>query len=213
MATFYVGPRPVLKGQNTKGMVNPYTSLSGKAKGSGTYSYYSLYSTSHILDGAPDRNHTPGTGYFPGDVFLSQLFNGTGDTLYIHPLSGTFQDGAHYSGSRFRPMEYKGLTGAKAFPSTFGHIERENDYKTRQYRFKGVASALVFANTGHSYGRTDAQGAPASFGFFLPDDYQGVASAKIFPESYGQTIPTDYNHNYGKNKIQEWRGVASAKAL
>lgn len=209
MATFYVGPRPVLKGQNTNSMVNPYTSMTGKAKGKGTYSYYPLYSTSHILDGAPDNHHIPGTGYFPGDVFLSQIFKGS--TLYIHPLSGTFPDGsATYDGARFRPMEFKGLSGAKAFPTTFGHIERENDYKLRQYRFKGVASAEAFANTGHALGRTDAQGAPASFGYFIPEDYQGVASAKIFPSGYGEAYtPSDY----GRQQVQQWKGVPSAKAL
>ena len=211
MATFYVGPRPVLKGQNTNEMVNPYTSLSGKAKGTGTYSHYPLYSTSQMLNGAPDNNHTPGTGYFPGDVFLSQIFNGS--TLYIHPLSGTFPDGtATYDGARFRPMEFKGLTGAQAFPAAFGHVERENDYKVRQYTFKGVTSAQAFANTGHA-ARTDAQGAPSTFGLFRPDEYQGVASAVVFPTAYGQAIPAGYDNNYGKNKVQEWRGVASSKAL
>ena len=32
MTTFYVGPRPVLRGQNSKDMVNPYVSMTGKAK-------------------------------------------------------------------------------------------------------------------------------------------------------------------------------------
>lgn len=209
MATFYTGPRPVLKGQNTNEMVNPYTSMTGKAKGSGTYSYYPLYSTSHVLDGAPDNHHVPGTGYFPGDVFMSQLFSGLGDTLYVHPLAGTFQDGAQYSGARFRPMEYKGLTGAVAFPSTFGHEERQNDYKVRQYRFKGVASAEAFANTGHAP-RTDADGAPASFGLFRPDEYQGVTSALIFTADYGQSNEVG---DYGRKKVQEWKGVPSSQAL
>lgn len=209
MTTFYVGPRPVLKGQNTKDMVNPYTSMTGKAKGSGTYSYYPLYSTSHVLDGAPDNHHVPGTGYFPGDVFMSQLFRGLGDTLYVHPLSGTFLDGAHYSGGRFRPMEYKGLTGAAIFQSGFGHEERQNDYKVRQYRFKGVASAEAFANTGHAP-RSDAQGAPSSFGLFRPDEVHGVASATVFPSTFGQSNEVG---EYGRKKVQEWKGVPSAKAL
>ena len=92
MATFYVGPRPVLKGRSTGDMVNPYTTMTGKAKSTGTYSFYPLYSTSRILDGAPDNHHTPGTGEHPGNRFLSQVFNGT--TLYVHPLSGTFADGS-----------------------------------------------------------------------------------------------------------------------
>lgn len=211
MATFYVGPRPVLKGQNTAAMVNPYTTMTGKAKGAGTYSYYPLYSTSHILDGAPDNDHTPGTGYHPGNVLLSQIFNGT--SLYIHPLAGTFPDGtATYDGARFRPMEYKGLAGAAAFPSGFGHADRTSDYSYNNYIFDGVSSANVFANTGHAP-RTDAQGAPASFGSFRPDEYNGLASTKVFTAGYGQAIPTDYDNEYGKNKVQEWRGVPSSRAL
>lgn len=212
MATFYVGPRPVLKGQNTGEMVNPYYNMRGVAKGTGTYSYYPLYSTSHLLDGAPDRDHTPGTGYFPGDVFMSQLFNGT--TLYVHPLSGVFPDGkATYDGTRFRPMEYKGISGAKAFPTTFGHVERENEYKLRQYRFKGVASSQTLLDSGHIYGRTEAQGAPSSFGFFQPDEFHGVDSAAAFTDGYGMALPAGYDHAYGRNRVQEWRGVPSAKAL
>lgn len=212
MSTFYVGPRPVLKGQNTTEMVNPFKNMRGKAKGTGTYSYYPLYSTSHVLDGAPDRDHVPGTGYFPGDVFMSQLF--TGSVFYIHPLSGVFPDGkATYDGTRFRPMEYKGLSGAKAFPSSFGHVERENEYKLRQYRFKGVASAKTLDDSGHAWKRTEENGAPSSFGYFIPEEEHGVASTKVFKVGYGQALPTDADNLYGKNKIQEWRGVASAKAL
>ena len=208
MATSYVGPRPILKGQNTNEMVNPYTTMTGKAKGKGTYSYYPLYSTSHILDGAPDNHHVPGTGYFPGDVFMSQIFNGS--TLYVHPLSGTFPNGtATYDGARFRPMEFKGLVGAKAFPTSFGHVERENEYKLRQYAFKGVASAVAFANTGHA-ARTDAQGAPASYGYFRPEEEHGVASAKVFSAGYGQAYAAS---DYGRQKVQEWKGIPSAKAL
>lgn len=212
MATFYVGKRPVLKGLNTGEMVNPYFNMRGVAKGVGKYSYYPLYSTSHVLDGAPDNNHVPGTGYFPGDVFLSQLFNGS--TFYVHPLSGVFPDGkATYDGTRFRPMEYKGISGAKAFPTTFGHVERENEYKLRQYTFKGVLAAKTLADPGHAWKRTDANGAASSFGYFVPEEEHGVASAKVFNASFGQALPSGYDNAYGKNKVQEWRGVPSSKAL
>jgi len=208
MATFYVGPRPVLKGRSTAQMVNPYTSMTGKAKGSGTYSYYPLYSTSHVLDGAPDNHHVPGTGYHPGNVLLSQLFNGT--TLYIHPLSGVFPNGtATYEGARFKPLEYKGLTGAAAFPAGYGHADRVSDYSYNNYIFDGVSSSNIFANTGHAK-RTEAQGAPSSFGTFTPEEYNGVASAKVFAAGYGQANTTG---DYGREKVQEWYGVPSAKAL
>ena len=209
MATFYVGPRPVLKGRTTAGMVNPYTSMTGKAKGTGTYFFYPLYSTSHVLDGAPDNHFDPGTGQFPGNRFLSQLLNGT--TLYIHPLSGTFQDGAGYVGARFKPQEFKGLAGASAFPSTFGHAQnRSNDYALYDnYIFDGVPSANVFANTGHAQ-RTEAQGAPSSFGFFQPNEFKGVPSTVVFTSGYGQANTTG---DYGREKVKEFNGVASAKAL
>ncbi len=208
MTTFYVGPRPVLRGVNSNDMVNPYTTMTGKAKGKGTYSYYPLYNTSHLLTGAPDNHHVPGTGYFPGDVFMSQLFNGT--SLYIHPLSGTFADGtATYDGVRFRPMEYKGLTAVRAFPSSFGHEERENEYKIRQYRFRGIDAARALNAPGHGP-RTEAQGAPSTFGVFRPDEVQGVASATVFTSGYGQANTAG---DYGRYKVQEWKGVASTKAL
>jgi len=209
MATFYVGPRPVLKGRSTAEMVNPYTTMTGNSKGTGTYSFYPLYSTSHVLDGAPDNHYVPGTGEHPGNRFLSQIF--VGSTLYIHPLSGTFADGAGYEGARFKPLEFKGLTGAKAFPSSFGHAQRaDTEYSLyNNYIFDGVTSANIFANTGHAQ-RTEADGAPASFGFFQPSRFNGVDSATVFVSGYGQANVTS---DYGREKVQEWYGVPSAKAL
>lgn len=212
MTTFYVGPRPVLKGRSSAEMVNPYTSMTGKEKGSGTYSFYPLYSTSHVLDGAPDNHFDPGTGDFPGNRFLSQIFNGS--TLYIHPLSGTFADGAGYDGARFKPNEFKGLAGAIAFPSNFGHApNRGNDYELyNNWAFDGVPSADVMTNLGHAQ-RTEADGAPSSFGYFVPAEFNGVTSATIFTAGYGQAYPTGYDNEYGKNRVKEYRGVPSAKAL
>lgn len=204
MATFYIGPRPVLKGRSTAEMVNPYTSMTGKAKSTGVYSFYPLYSTSHVLDGAPDNHYVPGTGRHPGNRFLSQLFVGT--TLYVHPLSGTFADGID---ERFKPKEYKGLSGAAAFPSGYGHADRVSEYSYNNFIFDGVTSANVFANTGHAR-RTDAQGAPSSFGLFVPTDFNGVESAVVFTEDYGQANVTG---DYGREKVKEWYGVPSAKAL
>jgi|LauGreDrversion4_2_1035121.scaffolds.fasta_scaffold95809_3 hypothetical protein len=213
MATFYVGPRPVLRGQSTATMVNPYFTMTGKAKGTGTYSYYPLYSSSQLLTGAPDNDHTPGTGRHPGNVLLSQLF--TGSTLYAGttPLAGAFPDGkATYDGARFKPFEYKGLTGAQAFGSGFGHAaDRVNPYALySNYFFDGVTSANVFAS-GYGHGpRTEAQGAAASFGLFRPTEFIGVTSAKIFTDGYGQP---NTSSDYGRNKVREYKGLASAKAL
>ena len=204
MATFYVGRRPVLKGRNSNEMVNSFKGTAG------TYSFYPLFAKG-LLDGAPDNHYEPGTGNHPGNRFLSQIFNGS--TLYVHPLSGTFPDGkATYDGARFRPNEYKGLAGAQAFSSGYGHAaDRENDYALySNYFFDGVASAEVFAS-GYGHGpRTEAQGAAASFGLFRPTEFIGVASAQIFTSGYGQA---NTSSDYGRNKVREYKGLEATKAL
>lgn len=210
MATFYVGPRPVLRGQNTNDMVNPYYTITGKAKGKGTYSYYPLRNTSQLLTGAPDNAYTPGSGARPGNVLLSQLF--TGSTLYVGttPLAGTFADGtATYAGARYRPLEYKGIAGAKALDG--GHAKRSLYYGSySNFIFDGVTSANVMPATYGHAPRTDAEGAPASFGLFRPFDVQGVASTKVFTANYGQANDTTI---YGRAHPKEYKGVPSGKAL
>jgi len=207
MATFYVGPRPVLKGQSSAGMVHPYKGTVGK------YSFWVNWSNSHVLDGAPDNHHIPGTGRHPGSVFLSQLFNGS--TLYVHPLSGTFQNGSKYAGARYRPLEYKGLTGAAAFTNGYGHtIDRVTSYSFySNYKFDGVTSAEVLTNVGHGQRAYGSAGVANSFGYFIPEEFHGVASTTVFTSGYGQGIPVGYNNAYGKNKVNEYRGVPSARAL
>jgi hypothetical protein len=201
MPTFYTGPRPVLKGRTSTTMIHPYK------KKVGVYSFWSNWSPDHVLDGAPDSNRLPGTGYFPGNVFLSQVFRGL--NLYVHPLSGTFANGIK---TRFKPKEYKGLEGAKAFGTGFGHANRISAYSYNNYLFDGVTSANVMTNVGHGQ-RTEAQGAPATFGIFIPDRFNGVASAAVFPSNFGQAYPSGYNNAYGKNRVKEYRGVPSARAL
>jgi hypothetical protein len=204
MATFYVGRRPVLKGRNSNDMVNSFKGTAG------TYSFYPLFAKG-LLDGAPDNHHVPGSGERPGNRFLSQIFNGS--TLYVHPLSGTFPDGkATYDGARFRPKEYKGLTGAKAFSAGYGHAaNRVNEYALySNYFFDGVTSAEIFAS-GYGHGpRTQAQGAAASFGLFRPTEFIGVASAKVFTSGYGQA---NTSSDYGRNKVREYKGLEATKAL
>lgn len=196
MATYYVGPRPVLKGRSTADMVNPFKGTAG------TYSFYPLFA-SGLLTGAPDNNHVPGTGRHPGNVLLSQLFNGT--SLYdgTTPLAGTFADGTTtFGGMRFRPNEYKGLSTSKALDG--GHAKRTTDYSLySNYFFDGVASAEVFANIGH---------APRTTSYSLYNNYifDGVASAEVMPAGYGQANVTS---EYGRNKVGEYKGVPSAKAL
>jgi hypothetical protein len=207
MATFYVGPRPVLKGRTTAGMVHPYKGTVGK------YSFWENWSTSHVLDGAPDNNYIPGTGKYPGNRLLSQIFNGT--VLYVHPLSGTFQNGSKYTGSRYRPLEYKGLAGAAAFTSGYGHdanaVSRYSLYSN--FKFDGVPSADVMTNVGHGVRAYGSAGVASSFGYFIPEEFHGVTSTTVFTSGYGQGLPVGYNNAYGKNKVNEYRGLPSARAL
>lgn len=196
MATYYVGPRPVLKGRTTADMIGPKGVV-------GTYSYYPLKGGSHVLDGAPDNNYVPGTGDHPGNVLLSQLFNGS--TLYAGttPLAGTFPNGTTtFGGMRFRPSEFKGLTAARALDG--GHVKRTTDYSLySNYIFDGVTSAEVFANLGHAERTTE-------YSTYNNYFFDGVASAEVMPAGYGQANTAS---EYGRNKVGEYKGVPSAKAL
>lgn len=195
MATFYVGPRPVLRGRNTNDMVNPFKGTAG------TYSFYPLFAPG-VLTGGPDNHHVPGTGYHPGNVFLSQVFNGT--NLYIYPLAGTFADGAGYDGARFKPKEYKGVSGV--FSSGYGHAsDKSRPYALySNYIFDGVAAANAFASGyGHAKRTTD-------YSLYNNYIFDGVASTNVFPAGYGQA---NTSSEYGRNKVKEWAGVASARAL
>jgi len=195
MATFYVGPRPVLRGRNTNDMINSFKGTAG------TYSYYPLFAKG-VLDGGPDNDHVPGTGYHPGNVFLSQVFNGT--TLYIHPLSGTFANGVGYDGARFKPKEFKGVSGI--FSGSYGHSsDRTRPYALySNYIFDGVTSANVFSS---GYGHEKRVTSYSLYSNYL---FDGVSSTEVFPSGYGQS---NTSSEYGRNKVREYKGVPSAKAL
>lgn len=195
MATFYVGPRPVLRGRSTTDMVNVFKGTAG------TYSFYPLFAPG-LLTGAPDNHYVPGTGRHPGNVLLSQIFNGT--TLYIHPLSGTFANGVGYAGGRFRPMEFKGVSGA--FSADYGHAsDKTRSYSLySNYFFDGVTSSEIFASGyGHAKRVTD-------YGLYNNYEFDGVTSTNVFPQGYGQA---NTSSEYGRNKVGEYNGVPSAKAL
>jgi hypothetical protein len=202
MATFYVGARPVLKGRDADDMINVFKGTAG------TYSFYPFFAKG-LLDGAPDNHHVPGTGYHPGNVFLSQLFNGT--TLYASttPLAGTFADGAGYEGARFKPKEFKGLSASLALDG--GHAKRSLYYGVySNFVFDGVTAAEVMPS-GFGHGpRTEAQGAPNSFGVYRPDEFNGVTSAVVFTSGYGQA---NTESDYGRSKVLEYKGLDSTKAL
>lgn len=205
MATFYTGSRPVLKGRTSAENIHTWKN---KAE---VYSNWSLMNTSHVLDGGPDRHVSPGTGNYPGDYFMSYIYRGG---QHIAPMVGPGL-GNRIDGMRYRPMEYRGLTGAAAFPSGYGHAaDRAYDYALySNYIFDGLttAQAIPSASTGHAVRYTSTIN---SFGSFAPYVHKGATSTVAFPSGYGQAEPaTASASDYRSKKVNVWQGVASAKAL
>jgi hypothetical protein len=183
-------------------MVNPYKGVAG------TYSFWHLYSTDHVLDGAPKVNYVPGSGEFPHSLGLSRTFVGLEDG--VQPLKGA-GSGARIDGMRFRPFESKGASGAVVFDSSFGHETRETEYSYNR-RYEHIYKFQRLLDPGHVIRYTDAVGTADSFGAFGPYVRKGVGEA-AFVDNFGQTIPAGYDNEYGRNRVNEWRGVPSARAL
>lgn len=202
MAVFYVGPRRVLKGRNSNNMVNPYKGTAG------TYSFYPLYSTDHVLDGAPNENYVPGSGAHPHGLNLSRVFVGLEDA--VQPLRSA-GEGSRIDGMRFRPFENRSAAGAVVFDSTFGHEIRETDYSYNR-RYEHTYRFERMDDPGHEIRYIDAAGTANSFGAFGPYVRKGVGEA-AFVDDFGQEVPAGYDNEYGHNRVNEWRGVTSAKAL
>ena len=213
MSTFYVGARPVLRGRDSDEYSNPFVAntLSGTAKPAvGKYSNYFLYGPG-LLGGAPDNDHTIGTGYHPHGLQFSRWYRGL-DTKF--PMDGA-GDGARLTYHRTKMHEYKGLTASGALATaSLGHLPNRGLYNFEHYdnfTFDGVTSAEQLSDPGHLRRAVDAAGTANSFGSFDPHVYKGITSVPLSGAT--QTVPTDYDHEYGKNRVNEWRGVPSSKAL
>ena len=207
MALFYQGKRPVLKGRKNSDSKNPY-----KGNVVGTYSNWSIYNSSHVLDGAPNSHVDPGTGDYPGDYALSRYFLGTDTKSAIVELRAV-GGGVRIEGMRYRPLENKAAGNNKVFKSVYGHAGLTP--ATRVYSFDDYIQGTyrpTLITGGHAVRYVDASGTANSFGSFGPWTYKGVTTAAL-SETH-QSYPTDPNGgDYGRNKINEWRGVTSTKAL
>lgn len=207
MATFYVGPRPVLRGRNAVDFVFPEkeNTLGGADHSIGVYSNYSLFAPG-VLTGAPDNDHVPGEGRHPSGLALSRRLNGL-DTQ--SPLDDP-GSGARLSYHRQRMLEYKGLDAARAFPVGFGQeFDYEGEYSYNNFIDDGVGAGAL-DSPGHEP-RDDTSGAPATFGAFGPHENKGVTAQAL--EGSNQIYPAVLDGAYGRGHVNEWRGVASAKAL
>lgn len=202
MATFYSGYRPVLRGRDVDNFIH-FTK--NKA---GTYSYWELQDQgSKLLAGFPDNEYVLGTRKHAR--ILEYIYSGKAHVAPMARQGGNSSGSARQSGGRFRPMEYKGLTGSAALGNA-GHAVRELYYsKYSNLVFDGIPAADALANSGHARRFTASYG-----GAFDPYAYKGVPSALAMPGTVGQALPaTAMTSNYGHNKVNEWRGVPSSKAL
>lgn len=202
MAIFYTGYKQVTKGRNANDSVHPY-------KGAGEYSNYHLWNTSHVLDGAPNNDHTPGTGYFAGDYYLSSVMNGTFVDLKV-PLddAGSGPELTWYTNIG-ELVAKQGSDNQGAFGANFGHALRSSEYS---YGYLKHAEDTVeyLDGAGHAIRGIDEAGTANTFGRSAPHIHKGVT---VVFSGYGQDIPEGYNNDYGHNKPMEWRGVPSAQAL
>jgi len=202
MALFYQGSRPVTKGRNSNDSVHPY-------KGVGVYSNWSLYNTSHVLDGAPNTDHTPGTGRHPHGYQMSRRYTGL-DTRYPLENSGNGPELTWWT-KLSTLMAMRGEDGQAVFKNGFGHVDRVNSFSLLDpWTYRGVTTRPL-NDPGHTYRNVDAAGTANSFGAFAPHIYKGVTPRPL--NDSGQLKPEGYDNVGGHNRVNEWRGVPSAKAL
>jgi hypothetical protein len=110
---------------------------------------------------------------------------------------------------RYRPLEYKGTGGQGVFSGTWGHADRVTSYSNYNNNiFDGIDSAELMADPGHAI---RSSGGAASFGAFGPHVHKGTT--EVFSDTYGQGVPDGYQNDYGRNRVNEHRGVTSSKAL
>lgn len=198
MATYYTGYRNVLKGRDADDAVNP---IRGKV---GTYTYYDLYNSSHVLDGAPDKEIVLGASRpYSQPTLLELLYSGK--MHHIAPLDnpGTGPVTNYWLNTTL----FGGLESARALGDP-GHAPRKLYYGTyTNWVFDGLTSADALSDPGHAirYGVVSYGGA------FAPYVNKGVAIAPLADP--GKALATDATGLYGSNKVNEWRGVPSSQAL
>lgn len=213
--------RPVLPGQNTN---NWRHNVTGEL---GVYSNWSLQSATHLLEDAPLRDHVPGAGDYPHGLLYSQMF--TGAHSYAPMEVAKFSHGGQKWSVTFavsqpwqlhNPWEYHGVPGAEVFGGTFGYTVAEA--ATREftfsrysnYEFNGVPSADP--EVGQPLLTWDAVGLPSHAYRHAPYEFKGVGEDAV--ENPGETDSVKYaraetGNQYAFQRVNEWQGVPSSKAL
>lgn len=203
MATVYVGPRPVLKGRT---LATAVRTVNNELM---VYSNFLLMQPDHVLDGAPDRQFVVGIdNRYRKAKRLAQQFAGT--MTYISEMANA-GNGIRQTNGRYRPLEFKGLSGSAVFTSGYGHTFLGRTFTYSLYSndiYDGVPSGIVFTSTfGHARRFNATWG-----GAFDPYGNKGVTPQAL--AGGGQAVPaTATTSQYGHNRVNEWRGVPSSKAL
>ncbi len=198
MATFYVGVKPTLRGRDADNFIHTW-----KVK-VGVYSNYALMDTgSKLLAGFPDNEYTLGS--LKHARLFEYIFAGK---QHIAPMAGAGGE-TRLSYHRTKPLEYKGTV--PAFPAGYGHASNRGLYYEgySNFVFDGIASSEALLAAGHVRRFTTTYG-----GAFDPYIFKGTPSSLAMPGTVGQALPaTATTSNYGHNKVNEWRGTPSSKAL
>jgi hypothetical protein len=198
MATFYQGYRSVLRGRDADNFVHTY-------KGTvGVYSNYSLMDTApKMLAGFPDNEHV--LGGLKHARILEYIFAGK---QHIAPLNRP-GNGARLTDARYNPLLTRGLAGARVFKSGYGHVDRDMPYSNySNFIYDGLPSREVLKTPGHVRRFTSIYGYAGAF-----DPFVNKGTGRKPMLNPGTALPTGYDYAYGKNKINEWRGTPSNRAL
>lgn len=208
----YSGPRPIFPVLDGDDNVNPYTGEVEK------YSNWSIFNTSHLLEGTPRNNHVPGEGRHPHGLKMSRLFEGLEDAE--QPLDGPGLGARQTYDGRYGPLENKAAGNNKVFKAVYGHapgtpVEGTGQlYWWSNFEYAGLDESKQLVDPGHAARAIGATGTANTFGRFNPNDPSGRNDSEIADGTFGKAVPaTSDSEQIGFNKVNEWHGVTSAKAL
>jgi hypothetical protein len=209
MAFQYVGKRPILRERNSTDNVHHWKGTVEK------YSNYSIFNSSHVLEGAPLRHVEPGAGDYPHGLHLSRVFRGLEKNT---PLDNP-GEGPPVNGYGFRHLEHHGIPGDAPLKGSFGHSPGTSVYATgaryhqSPWQNDGVENEQILKGEfGHSLRAT---GGASTFGRFNPHNpnSRSVGEENPLEVDYGQALPAGNNGVYGRNRVNEWTGVPGDKAI
>lgn len=198
----YRGYRPILPGQNTNEWRHVVTGEKA------VYSNWQLMSETQALEDMPLEHHEPGTGRHPHGILSSQMF--TGEQRYAPmELSKYSHGGQRAAYLRFDHLEHHGVPAGDMFAGDWGH-DGTREFNFSRFQNWGQLAVPSADKTldGHAIRYYGDEGVASGFGRYRPYENQGVG------EDIMADPGQDYEEGrYGFEKVNEYFGVPSAKAL